>query len=176
MRVFIGFRVCPTIYNAAMNLAKSVDYGGNRLSYVSLQNFHCTLVFLGDLTEQQLLATTKLCQNIQGLTKSFFIEYDKWQLISKFRPTILSIVPSQLSREFINLQNLLTSGLRNIKPQFQAKPPHLTVVRIKTHMPHNYALPSLAAPLIVKVDSFEIIKSELTKQGSIYTTLFTFPI
>ncbi len=137
MRLFVGFYPSPHIYQPAINLAKEIDFGGNRISYISPQNFHGTIVFLGDVLENQLTQMTKVCEQIQPQVKSFQVNLKQWQLTPKFQPTVLSLIPDKAILEFDTLQKLLVTGLSQIKPQLETRPIHLTVVRLRTHLQSN---------------------------------------
>ncbi len=168
MRAFIAVPMPSEIKDYLFDLKKK--FKGARVNWVHKKNIHLTLAFLGEITEEQ----------------GEIIEERLKQI--KFKPikaklTNLGFFPNKLNPKCIwvdlspelpikQLQMLVDQEIIDISPQSQEFKTHVTIGRIKGFKKKEDFLDSVQdieiQPLEFEIDSFEFIKSELTRTGPKY--------
>jgi RNA 2',3'-cyclic 3'-phosphodiesterase len=183
-RLFIAIKFTPDqrLIEAFLNIQKYL--GDAPVKWVDSNNFHITLLFLGDtphekseIIRQELrkIAPTVPSFEFQVLAPGYFTSHGKprviWFGIQDSEEGILSQLHFSIHRNF---------HIADDKEKTEFKP-HLTIGRIKNPT-KIYGMKELfqsfsTLPLqYVKVDSFQLLESKLTPAGPVYSVLEEFPL
>jgi len=150
--------------------------------WTSQQNLHITLVFLGDLTDEELGQACVVAKEIAAQHAAFEINLEKvgYGPDNKIPPKMLW-ASGQKSKELSLLKNDLQDALLekiNFKPEFQSFNPHVTLARITAFVwrqiePEERSEVSENIDLNFLVESIDVMESELKKGGPEYTVIET---
>jgi 2'-5' RNA ligase len=187
-RTFIAIElsdsVRETIQNAITTLQGSVP--SHAIRWVSANNLHLTLKFLGDTPQAQIQAIQTQLHTTAKKQHPFTIEVaDSGYFPNMSNPRVIWLGLKNASGEL----NTLQQAVENIMVEFgfakEKRPfkPHLTVGRVKQHIDkqiltkigqelNRNRLGSLA---IWECNLISFIKSDLTPNGALYTTLAQLP-
>jgi 2'-5' RNA ligase len=149
---------------------------------VSLENLHLTLKFLGETSTSQF---SEICSIAQHLAENRPAMHVQLSGLGAFpherRPSVVWVgfnqaeplcqMASDLERDLVPL---------GFSPEGRDFQPHLTLLRVKSRPPEEL-LTLLAAEAqtdfgMVEIAHVELIESELTRNGSRYTTLARFAL
>jgi 2'-5' RNA ligase len=137
-------------------------YGGRK---VRTQNFHLTLLFLGDISTHRIEVLQQTMKNISA--KKFELSLDKichWK-----RNQIIYIQAKQFSTELFFLVDSLKIALSEAGFLFDKRSyrPHVTLIRKATHTTEI----NLNDPIKWHVDKWSLIQSKQTEHGVDYIPL-----
>ena len=137
-------------------------YGGRK---VRTQNFHLTLLFLGDISTHRVEALQQTMKNISA--KKFELSLDKicyWK-----RNQIIYIQAKQFSTELLFLVDSLKIALSEAGFLFDKRSyrPHVTLIRKATHSTEI----NLNTPIKWHVNKWSLIQSKQTEHGVDYIPL-----
>jgi len=149
----------------------------SKVAWVALENFHITLHFLGDV-EEELIPELKerLAKQVYPQEFSLILK-EVGAFPDKKQPRTLQVTTS-LPTQALGLYKRLADVLVSLGLPVDMRPwtPHITLGRVKVQsevlQPEKIAL----SPLPFSVSSFELMKSTLTSQGSLYESLASFPL
>lgn len=139
--------------------------------FVERENFHITLSFLGEKTDQEL---EKIKNNLKDLTISL-----KKRLIFF---TKLKLIPSE---NFVKVLVIEVLGLDDISKRIEdlvggdVKPPHLTLLRVKNVIDRNSLIKFSRLQKFdetMEVKDLKLMKSVLRRSGPIYEVMESFPL
>ncbi len=170
MRVFLAADLPKEIKEYLFQLEK--EFKEAKITWVSKKNLHLTLKFIGDVEEKDLpkilvhlhINHARLDLHLNNL--GFFP--------NKKDPRVIwmSIEPEQL---VIDLQQKLDAQFLSMYPGEQKFQAHITLGRIKSIRREKDFFDSVSNIHIEKIpfqiDSFQLMKSDLTKNGPVYQTL-----
>ena len=187
-RTFIAIElndsVRETIHNAITTLQASIP--SHAIRWVSTENLHLTLKFLGDTPQMQAQDIQAQLQTIDQNQHPFTTEIVGCGCFPNVsNPRVVWLGLQNASDELIRLQqavetNMMRFGFAREKRPFK---PHLTVGRVKQHI-DKQTLKKIGQGLkrahlgklaIWKCDAISFIKSDLTPSGAQYTTLAQLP-
>ncbi len=178
MRTFIAIKINPEkqLLKVYYELKKSL--GNELISWVSPDNLHLTLRFLGETSVQQVEEISRLLDNICTKYHPFQFKLKEAGFFkSKNQPRVLFFVIekclmlNQLAAEIE--EKAVTLGFSSEERLFN---PHLTIGRIK-YLQNNMAFYSLINKYqgtelqTVTVSEIVFYQSILTSAGSIYKTI-----
>ena len=153
------------------------------LKWVSGENLHLTLKFLGDTGEEKLTDIKKTMKNTCSQYDNFNIYYDHFDAFpSTDYPKVLFFGLNEDKNKLINLQNDLENELfkAGFEKEDREYTPHLTFARTrkKTDMrqlKYDYKdfLENQDLRILQKVDKVSLIESQLYKSGPVYKELFS---
>jgi 2'-5' RNA ligase len=133
---------------------------------VTQQNWHITLVFLGNISEQQFACVLEAGDAITA--EPFTVCLDKVGHFARARVGWVgcSQVPSMLQE----LVKDLTEALRpcGYAPQYQTYRPHLTLMRKAARAP---VITGTIKPVEWPVNRFVLVQSETHQEGVVYTPI-----
>lgn len=145
------------------------------------QDLHLTLIFIGDIWNNELFKVIQACEDVVKLFLPIKIEINK----ITYGPTLYSSrlvwVEGKYSEELNELHQRLEKKLINKGIKFKIEnrlfKPHITLARINKNNFNKIALledieMNLEKSFLIK--KISIIESELKRQGSQYTNLNTF--
>lgn len=182
MRTFLAVPIPEEVRKAASALINNLQ-GGN-FKIVKPENYHLTLKFLGERTDEEVNAikealtptTNAFTAALSGLGAFPSLQHIK----------VIWVGLGQGKQEYINLfkeadtQLTQTPQLKslNIRPE-RDYTPHLTIARVRTVSDKEALQKFLSAPFIsepFQITEIHMMKSELAPEGPTYTKLFTLPL
>lgn len=153
------------------------------LKWVSGENLHLTLKFLGDTEEEKLSDIKESMQNTCSQFSNFNIYYNHFDAFpSTDYPKVLYFGLKNDKKILINLQNELENNLyeKGFEKEDRDYTPHLTFARTrkKTDMrqlKYDYQdfIEENKIRILQKVNKISLIESQLYKSGPVYKELHT---
>lgn len=151
--------------------------------WVSPENLHITLVFIGEVTEQAIPEIKTKIQNIISLHKPFSVSLDKisYSPYKKEKEVPRMVwVSGEANKEFPNLKKGLEKAL-GVKPENRGDVIHITLARIKEWQwqriePDERPEIEEFVELKIPVDSIELMESVLKKSGPEYSILESYKL
>jgi 2'-5' RNA ligase len=168
MRAFIAVPMPSEVKDYLFNLKK--QFKGGRVNWVHKKNIHLTLAFLGEITEEQSETIQKRLSEIKFKPiKAKLTDLGFFPNLPNPKCIWVDLAPGL---EIKQLQMLVDQEIIDISPQSQEFKTHVTIGRIKGFKKKKDFLDSVAdieiEPIEFTIDSFEFIKSELTRTGPKY--------
>ncbi len=155
-------------------------FGQLPANWTPQENLHVTLVFLGDLTDEELGEVAMAAKGVVSQHEPFEIYLDKvgYGPDDTLPPKMLW-ASGQKSKQVSVLRHELEEALSehiNYKPDARAFSPHVTLARISSFAwrqidPEERPEVSEAIDIMVTVESIDIMESHLGKGGPTYTII-----
>lgn len=152
--------------------------------WISQQNLHITLEFMGDLTDQEIADTCKISHEVASRHEAFSVNLNKvlFGPKNKFPPKMIW-AEGEKSEELASLKNDLQDSLLesvNFALESHEFSPHVTLARIsewefRKLEPEEVPEINEDIELVFTVESIEVMESEMKRGGPVYTTLETCP-
>ena len=150
-------------------------------------NLHITLIFLGYVSDEELLEICKITREAALRNEPFLINLTKILYgPPKKMPPRMVWVEGEKSKEFAvirdNLEKSLTASEQvNFSPEERAFSPHITLGRIKAWEfrqiePEERPTVKEEISLSFEVNSIEVMESQLKRGGPEYTILESVPL
>ncbi len=143
-------------------------------------NLHITLVFLGDLTDEELGEVCVTAKHVAAGHEGFEINLSRvgYGPDEKIPPRFIWAT-GEKSKELSDLKNDLQEALVekiNFKPEYRTFAPHITLARISTFAwrqiePEERPPVGEEVNLNFLVESIDVMESELKKGGPQYTII-----
>tara|TARA_Y100000034_G_scaffold109360_1_gene140620 strand:+ start:1729 stop:2244 length:516 start_codon:yes stop_codon:yes gene_type:complete len=169
MRIFIAITLPKEVKDYLWEL-KEEFRGIGKFNFIAKKNYHITLKFLGNIKED------KLEEIKQKLSKIKFNSFeDSLKELGCFENRVLWVNLKQ-KNNVLNLSKLIDQEFMETEQRFSD---HITLARIKNLKKKNEFLKKLKTkikPIKLKINSFDLIKSELNKDGPKYTVLETYSL
>ena len=186
IRTFVAINLPNPLVSELQNLIIELRTEGSGITWVKPENIHITLKFLGD-TSTDLLPQieqriSRICREIPPfeLSSKQGGVFPRWEM-----PKVLWVgvdaAPESMF-QLAKLKNALEGELEPLGFTAETRPfkPHLTIGRVKnnrtaqTVVEHfrRIRMPEYNIP----VEQIELMRSQLTPAGSIYTVLKSFPL
>ncbi len=176
LRTFIGIRILSTPELEA--IGREIARLGRGLNVTSADKLHLTMKFLGDTRPEQLPAIMEAVKQGAGAAHVHRIELTAFGAFpNAARPDVVWVgiqPPDELRRLTATLDASLQ--MLGFVPESRPFHPHLTLARVKGPVPGlrefiaAHADTGFGSALI---DRLELFQSDLTPQGSRYTSLAT---
>jgi 2'-5' RNA ligase len=149
-----------------MRLQTSME--AKRMKWVSGQNLHVTLVFLGNVDEETEAMVKRRAADISA--EPFVLTFD--QLSYWSRPRILCLTCRQFGHEVVDLAGALDQAAADCGVETDTRPytPHITLARQARAIEQEFA------PIAWCADSFCLMESCGTSEGVIYKVLRKWPL
>jgi len=181
-RIFIASHLPDNVKNTLL------DYQEKKLSIpcfrkVPKQALHLTLIFIGNVSDNDLLKVIQACQNSAGLFSPIKVQLDKIEFGPTSRSPRLIWAAGKTSQELNKLHKTLEQELKrqgvNLKIENRLFKPHITLARVNKE--NCASLPPLSEIATKIEESFiinqiSIIESELKRTGPEYVDLNSFNI
>lgn len=150
------------------------------IKWVNPEGIHLTLHFLGYLDEEMVKQVKKIIQKcIVGFapTEIELKDFDSFPNLQRPRVLFISGQETGKNKSLQNLQIKIGRELENIGIKVDRRPwqIHLTLARLKSPIRLSIATPKLSRTNF-KVKSIDLMKSELTPQGAIYSLIESFSL
>ncbi len=191
-RIFIAVNLPEKIKKRLVEFQEKYDYlftrqsfsGGGPVRWTKEASLHFTLVFIGYVSDEQMLEVCRASREAVSGVEPFFINFKRIVLGPPGKPPRMIWFEGEQNKELIDLKNRLEnafletdSGLRHKENRLMN--PHITLARIK--MEQWQQLPQ--APKIqeeflaqVPVSSIEVMESDLKYDGAEYIILESVPL
>ena len=151
------------------------------------ENIHITLIFLGYLSDEELLEVIEATRETAARTPAFSINFSKICYgPPKKMPPRMVWVEGEKSEELGKLQSdlensLLSFSVKGLEREKRAYSPHITLGRVKTwewRQMETEERPEVneEISLTFGVNSIEVMESQLRRGGPNYTVLETCPL
>lgn len=150
------------------------DYG---IKWVEPENLHLTLHFFGDLSEKQIALVEEGIEEITKRIESFKLNIKNAGCFPNERePRVFfaSVKDAETLHDFIGKLEIM---LQNLGFKVDTRPwqGHLTLGRIKDWSRCKIAGVKIP-PMAFSVKSVELMESQLSLEGSIYSVIKSFPL
>jgi 2'-5' RNA ligase len=184
-RIFIAINLPE---NIKRNL---IDYQGKWLElpcrWTKKENLHITLMFLGYLSDQELLEVLNITKEVVSRHEPFLINLTKISYgPPKKMPPRMVWIEGEKSKELANLQidlekSLISSEKIKFEPEERSLTPHITLGRIRQWEfrkiePEERPEVNEEINLSFEVNSIEVMESQLKRGGAEYTILESFEL
>ncbi len=174
MRLFIGIPLEERVKSDIINL-QSKFKNADKIKWVSKENMHVTVKFLGETFESSLEnIKSALDKSIEG-KESFYISINKVLAFPSLRKakviwTNVDKNSGIIKKIFEDLENSL-SGAGFAKEEREYTP-HITMARVKDGVDISSISEQLKFEHKTKIESVILFKSELHPQGAVHTKLY----
>ncbi len=173
MRAFISVEVPKEVKDYLYELQKRIDGNDIKVKWVSKKNLHLTLKFMLNISEEDL-------EKVKDKLKE--VKFSKFKLklggLGSFpgdRRINVIWVGIKEDKELVKLQTKVDEVLVDIFPSEQNFSSHLTLGRVKAFKNKDKFLKRFKEikieSLEFEVNEFLLMKSELTKDGPIYSVI-----
>ncbi|GAA5215927.1 RNA 2',3'-cyclic phosphodiesterase [Corallincola platygyrae] len=167
-RLFLGLGFNTEAKNQIAENQRSLAIAGRP---VAAANFHQTLVFLGQVSEEQQSQLVERVNEIEN--PAFAITYNRFGYWRK--PQILFLAPTSMPEELSKLVEQLQQAVIGAGLPIEERPyrPHITLVRKVTRQPQT-----LPAPIAfsTQFQQFTLYHSASSADGVCYLPLQTWPL
>lgn len=178
MRVFIGIKLNNSVKEEINKVLRPFKKISTPLKWVKPENIHLTLKFIGEISEEKYLQIKESLTNNNFNIKPFNLKFSGLGRFGRGNNINIFWVGIENNNELKNLFKEIENRLENIniKKDTREFKPHITLGRNKKQF--NFKsffkiLDEYNNQFIseVKVDSFQIFKSELSYSGPTHTIL-----
>lgn len=184
LRLFVAVPIIPKLRRKFFNLVNQLKLQGANVKWVAENNFHLTLKFMGDTPENRVREVSDAIGSaLEGLNPVRL----KFQGLGAFpslkRPRVfwigLESGHEQLASLAASIENALEPlGFERETRDFKS---HLTIGRVRSpkginHLTDEVKRLSAFEGGHMKLTAIHLMKSELTRQGPIYTVLKEYPL
>lgn len=184
IRAFIAIPLPDSLVGLIAEVQQNLKKNGLRISWVSPENVHLTLKFLGDIESADIDPIASVmgeCTN--GMTPMSLAAGGIGVFPDLRRPRVLWLgitgdIPQLLALQKHLEARLAELGNGRFKPEDRPFKGHLTLGRIKSRVDYETLVKAIrtvgqvASPPFT-VDAIHLIQSQLTPSGAIYTLLRT---
>ncbi len=180
LRTFVAIDLGKTIRDRCLALQDALARGGAELKWVEEDNFHLTLLFLGEVEDRALPALCKAVADGCAEQDAFTLSVESVGCFpNPRRPRIVWVGVGMGTAEVCALHDALEPPLMNLgcyRREDRPYTPHITLGRIKGDL----AADALAAALArqakwrggeTAVREVRVFSSELRSEGPLYTVL-----
>jgi 2'-5' RNA ligase len=179
-RIFIAINLPQEIKNKLISYQR--EWPELPVRWIMADNLHITLVFIGYVSDEELLETCKTAKEVAKRHSPFSITINRicYGPIKKMPPRMIWAV-GEKSQEFASLKNdldksLLDSGGVRFSPERREFSPHITLGRIRQWEwrriePEERPVVDRELNLTFQVASIEVMESKLKRGGAEYAIL-----
>lgn len=166
MRLFVAIELPPAVKTEVARIYNLLPQIKGK--WVEVKNLHLTIAFLGDVPQAKIPALEKILEKVGESVLDFEIRLGELIGIPNNKPRLLAL-NIKAPQNFYDLQKQVALAVKEAGLLADAKPPHLTLVRLKMA---SFRIPKLTIPtLCFKVARFILFQSTLTSKGPVYTPL-----
>ena len=181
-RVFIAVNLPENIKKRLKEFQEKFDYLPVR--WTKEASLHLTLVFIGYVSDEQMLEICRVTREMANKFEPFFINFKKIILGPPGKPPRMIWVEGEASQHLSDLKNKLEDALLESDSGFRHKGArlmrsHITLARIKMDRWYQLELkPKIDEEFQaqVPVASIEVMESDLKRDGAEYAVLESMPI
>lgn len=175
MRTFIAIDVNDAVREVAEKSVEKLMKRGFRANWVSRENVHLTLFFLGEVSRKQIDEVAgHLCHRVRGFP-SFSFTVEKLGYFAKANQPRVIWLGVKSNQNLQKLYEEMKAELVKHNFSFEERfSPHITIGRVKDFPSAWQALTEdiTFEPIVVAVDRFSIYSSQLLPTGPIYKRIY----
>ena len=187
IRAFIAIELPAELQNRiGQAISNLQQHAGHAVRWVSTQNIHLTIKFLGNVSPSNLDALTTVLSSESVRHKGFEIRVGGLGAFpNKLRPRVVW-VGVQAPVQLIELQHGIDREINRLGYPGEERDfsPHLTLGRVSQHaspqevkqIAEALSISSIGDLGSVHVDSIRLFRSDLQPGGAIYTPLLSAPL
>lgn len=184
MRTFIAIELSPEVKRPLVRLLRDGLPRAKDVRWVTEQQLHLTLKFLGDISDDQLARVCQVAQEASRTVVPFSLQIHGLGVFPAPRnPRVLWCGvndPESGCRRWVEAADPLLTEL-NIKPETRAYTPHITLGRSRSTIGANAlrdVLESTELPTTdeMLVEQITVFESQLRPGGAVYKPLATIPL
>lgn len=180
MRCFIAIDMSEDIKRSIASVIEKADHKSKGIRWVSLENIHLTLKFLGEVSEKMISDIEKKLSAICGAQKIFDMKIYGIGAFPNFKYPNILWVGIDVSTELKDLFEAIEESLSELGFEKENKKfsPHLTIARIKDKKGTDLTLKALS-PFKdtffgnINVKEVLLLKSILRSTGAEYSKIST---
>src|SRR3989344_1091987 len=170
MRLFIAIELPKEIRDYLFDIRNNLDKGLAKINWVAKKNIHLTLKFLGDVDDK---IVPEIISKLKEITfDEFKLELDKLGVFPNENHVNVLWVGVKNFNKVIELQQEIEEKLRDYFQKDREFSAHITLGRVKAIKDKNQFSKTFKNIKINKmsfdVNSFSLIKSELSRSGPNY--------
>lgn len=176
MRLFIAIEIPEDIKECIDEMQKRIDDKNNKIRFVNKNNVHLTLKFLGEVQPNNL---EEIKNNLKKIIfKAFSVVLNGVGVFPNENHILVIWVGLKPEELVLELQKDIDENLKKLFKKEKNFKPHLTLARVKYIDDKESFIDKLKKIKVenknIRVDSFKLIKSSLTRQRPIYEVIDTF--
>lgn len=186
-RIFVAINLPEKVKNRLKEYQEKYDYllahrslgEGGPVRWTKEDSLHLTLVFIGYVTDDQMLEVCRTARQVAANFEPFLINFKRIILGPPGKLPRMIWVEGEISKELTDLKNKLEDAFLETESGFSRKEnrplkPHITLARIKMDKwqqlePKPMAEEDFKAQ--VPVASIEVMESDLKNDGAEYVVL-----
>ena len=171
MRIFIGIALPPNIKNHCANAQQQLKESGISGLYPSFNNFHLTLLYIGECTHAQTEAIIEAIATIE--CEPFAIDLNQIDFFVKKKATIAYLQVSK-SKQLLALRKQIVDLIKTteLKIEIPSFTPHITLAknfRLKEQPSTIFALKNQT----MLVDQIQLFESKRIANHLVYESIAT---
>lgn len=179
MRTFFSIPIPDLLRGPISDMAQHLrSTTSMRASWVTRENYHITLRFLGDIDPAMTIDLESLCKSLSARIAPFECTFDRVDAFPSADRARVVWVGGQAPAAFRELSHALAAGLAELGfPRTRTEDlVHVTLARVKGHPDPilSTQIDSLnpIEPMRLTVREIRLMESVLTPNGAMYSTLF----
>jgi len=179
IRSFIAINLPEEIKSYLANFIRKIKRKNKAdfIKWVEEKNLHLTLHFLGNLEKRQLEQIDQILSFVVSKYRSFNLEIKEIDAFPNLsQPKVLYIKCQERNKDSLKkLREEIGEGIKKIglKIDKRSWQPHVTIARVKKSI--KLKIEGLKLPnLIFKVESIELMRSDLQKDGPVYSIISSY--
>jgi len=180
--LFIAIDLPENLKEKILGVIKNFDKTVANINFVTDENLHITLKFLGEVREDDVNSIVNILSNIAKEKEEYNLNVNGFGFFGnpKFIKTLwLGIHEGK--NETIELMEDLNVKLENVKREDFKPSPHLTVGRVKTADNHSGLINEIRKLKDIDIGTFHVKeitlkKSVLTPEGPVYSDIKSFQL
>jgi 2'-5' RNA ligase len=182
LRCFIAIKIPETIRRSIVNSVDDLKKSGADVKWVSPENIHITLQFLGGTEEAQVPFIKEALNKILLPYSPFYIKIAGIGCFPDTKRPRIIWVGTEGAGPVINLHGDIAQGMRRFGYREEERNfiPHLTIGRVKSNRNLGELLKKMDEIKAARFSDFEVqnitlMKSELKPSGAVYNSLAEIP-
>ena len=179
MRIFIAVKLSSEIKLRLGEVQNKLKESGADVKWVKPENIHLTLKFLGNVVESKLETLVKEAGEVARKFSPFKIKFSGLGTFPNLKnPRVIWVGIESKAKELLRLSREIEENLAKLEfpPEKREYKPHLTLGRVRSGQNKSRLIETISTLNIQKIGEMEvnkisIIKSELRREGPIYTVV-----
>lgn len=176
MRTFIAIELPKEIREYLTEIQKQIGSEDAKIKWVAKKHLHLNLKFLGEISEKRVELLKELLGKVKF--KKFDVNLNSLGVFPNEKIINVIWIDLKPAGKVIELQQKVDAELLNHFPKEQRFYAHLTLGRVKIMKNKEALLEKIKSVKVeekeFEINEFKLIKSDLTKDGPVYTTITTY--
>ena len=183
LRLFVAVDTPPSVKERILALQEELKQTGADVRWEPPEKVHATLKFLGATDQERLVEIISTIETTTAGQQGFRIVYREVGCFpSMRRPRVVWIGMDDTDGRLRDLQQRIESSMEKLGFTKEDRPfhPHITLCRVKGDKNLDVLLRRLETVTFesqpVEIREVALVRSDLRANGSVYTTLKSFPL